>query len=219
MLIIDSSQGVGVSPTHTGIHTHHTSRMTTLTVFLVACSILIIPTGSLISQSFRSHGSIINNIATKPSFIASPHQCPSTTKTTLLHMALGGNYLDNIDNEDNNNNNNNNSNNNNGNNRWGIFGPGRGGSASSRGNNDNNQGRGGGGVGTAIRPQAPNSNYGIGGNRRQQQQQPSSNGGGGGGNGNGNGGVPRVFSIRQPQDLLDFVVEDERLSVGKSLLY
>ena len=130
-------------------------------------------------------------------------------------MALGGNYLDNIDNEDNNNNNNNS--NNNGNNRWGIFGPGRGGSASSRGNNDNNQGRGGGGVGTAIRPPTPNSNYGIGANRRQQQQQPSSSNGGGG-NGNGNGGVPRVFSIRQPQDLLDFVVEDERLSVGKSII-
>ena len=122
-------------------------------------------------------------------------------------MALGGNYLDNIDNDENDN-----MQNGSGQGNWGIFGPTSG--------NNNRRGQGGvaksnnnrssGGVGTAIRP--PNksngnrggapSNYGIGGNRRQQS---------------GNG-VPRVVKIRQPQDLLDFVVEDERLSVGKFLL-
>ena len=120
-------------------------------------------------------------------------------------MALGGNYLDNIDNDENDK-----QNGSGGQGNWGIFGPpsgnnnsrGQGGTA----NPNNRGGGGGGGVGTAIRP--PNnsnsnrgapSNYGIGGNRRQSA---------------GNG-VPRVVKIRQPQDLLDFVVEDERLSVGK----
>ncbi|KAL7544012.1 hypothetical protein ACHAXR_013549 [Thalassiosira sp. AJA248-18] len=51
------------------------------------------------------------------------------------------------------------------------------------------------------RPSGDNNNNW---NRGQQQQ------GGGGG-----GGVPKVFPIRQPQDLLDFVIQDERLSVVK----
>ena len=121
-------------------------------------------------------------------------------------MALGGNYLDNIDNDENDSNQNGG-----GQGNWGIFGPQSGNNNKRRGQggatNPNNRGSGG-GVGTAIRP--PNSsnnrgapsNYGIGGNRRQS----------------GGNGVPRVVKIRQPQDLLDFVVEDERLSVGKFLL-
>ena len=120
-------------------------------------------------------------------------------------MALGGNYLDNIDNAENDN-----MQNGSGQGNWGIFGPPSGNNnRRGQGGTTNFNNRGGGGVGTAIRP--PNnsnsnrgapSNYGIGGNRRQQS---------------GNG-VPRVVKIRQPQDLLDFVVEDERLSVGKFLL-
>jgi len=129
--------------------------------------------------------------------------------TTSQHMALGGNYLDNIDNDENDN-----MQNGSGQGNWGIFGPPSGNNINRRGqggttNSNNNRGSGG-GVGTAIRP--PNgtpsnsnrggapSNYDIGGNRRQQS---------------GGNGVPRVVKIRQPQDLLDFVVEDERLSVGK----
>jgi hypothetical protein len=56
----------------------------------------------------------------------------------------------------------------------------------------------GGGAGTAIRPEG--RNYGPGG-----WNQPS-------------GAPPKIVSIKQPQDLLDFVIQDERLSVGESIL-
>ena len=48
-----------------------------------------------------------------------------------------------------------------------------------------------------------NQDYNIGGNWGQQHQRQ--------------GGVPKVFSLSQPQDLLDLVMQDERLSVGKLL--
>jgi len=166
--------------------------MTVLSSFLVLCSILVVPTAPLSNN---------RNIAR----VFGTTSSGRLTTTTSQHMALGGNYLDNIDNDENDN-----KQNSGGQGNWGIFGP-----PSGNNNNNNRRGQGGttntnnrgsgGGVGTAIRP--PNnsnrrgapSNYGIGGNRRQQS---------------GNG-VPRVVKIRQPQDLLDFVVEDERLSVGK----
>jgi hypothetical protein len=45
---------------------------------------------------------------------------------------------------------------------------------------------------------------------QSQQQQQGGNGGG------GNNGVGlKIVPIKQPQDLLDFVIEDERLSVGE----
>jgi len=56
-----------------------------------------------------------------------------------------------------------------------------------------------GGAGTAIRPNAregQQKSYGVG--------RWSNNG----------GGTPKIVGITQPQDLLDFVIEDERLSVG-----
>ncbi|KAL7555307.1 hypothetical protein ACHAWF_019018, partial [Thalassiosira exigua] len=52
-------------------------------------------------------------------------------------------------------------------------------------------------------------NYGVGGGGGRDRR---SGGGGGGATG---AGVPKVFSIGQPQDLLDFVIQDERLSVVK----
>ena len=52
------------------------------------------------------------------------------------------------------------------------------------------------------------NNFNIGGNRRR----PPNGNGANGGNVNG-GGIPKVVSISQPQDLLDFVIQDERLSV------
>jgi len=169
-----------------------------------------------------------------------PHHCHrapplSTAATTSLHMALGGNYLENMDNDEENppggapgsNENGNDFRDNNGDNRWGFFGnSNNNNNRASRGNNRDGGsngagGRGTTGTGTAIRPSPPpnngtpnvasnartnnnaapiSKNYGIGGgsNRRQQPQ-----------------GVPRVLSIRQPQDLLDFVIQDERLSVVK----
>lgn len=62
----------------------------------------------------------------------------------------------------------------------------------------------GGGAGTAVRPpnQGEGRSYGMGG-----------------WGGNNNAGSPQIVSIKQPQDLLDFVIEDERLSVGKCLLF
>ena len=129
-------------------------------------------------------------------------------------MALGGNYLENMARRGSDD---------------GGGGGGGGDNESDGGGNGGNGGWGGffgaprvggamGGVGrgarTAVRPapggDAPTmsssserGNYGIGG-------------GGGRGGGNGGGGVaPRVVSIRQPQDLLDFVIQDERLSVGE----
>ena len=38
---------------------------------------------------------------------------------------------------------------------------------------------------------------------------------GGGSSWNNNAGGSKIVSIKQPQDLLDFVIEDERLSVGE----
>jgi len=132
-------------------------------------------------------------------------------------MALGGNYLNDIDNNENDSPpGGSDANTNNSNDRWGFFGGGRSSNAKPRGSNRDGGMNGGGntngntnGNGNAIRPSppnngAPNSNnqdYNIGGNRGQQQQR--------------RGGVPKVFSIRQPQDLLDFVIQDERLSVVK----
>ena len=49
-------------------------------------------------------------------------------------------------------------------------------------------------------PNANNQDHNIGGNWGQQQQR--------------RGGVPKVFSIRQPHDLLNLVMQDENLSVG-----
>lgn len=72
---------------------------------------------------------------------------------------------------------------------------------SSRGQGNNssyfNYNKNGGGTGTAapVRP-----NYGMGG----------------GASWNNNAGGSKIISIKQPQDLLDFVIEDERLSVGES---
>ena len=40
---------------------------------------------------------------------------------------------------------------------------------------------------------------------------------GGWGNNANNSGGSKIVSIKQPQDLLDFVIEDERLSVGELL--
>lgn len=168
--------------------------MTVLSSFLVLCSILVVPTAPLSNN---------RNIARV--FGTTSSGRPTTTSQ---HMALGGNYLDNIDNDENDNTQNGGG----GQGNWGIFGP-QSGNNNRRGQggttNSNNRGSGG-GVGTAIRPPNSNSNrggapsnYGIGSNRRQQS---------------GSNGVPRVVKIRQPQDLLDFVVEDERLSVGKFLL-
>ena len=50
-------------------------------------------------------------------------------------------------------------------------------------------------------PNTNNQDYNIGGDWGRQQQQ--------------RGGAPKVFSIRQPQNLSDFVIQDVRLSVGK----
>ena len=165
--------------------------MTVLSSFLVLCSVLVVPTAPLSNN---------RNIARV--FGTTSSGRPTTTSQ---HMALGGNYLDNIDNDENDS-----KQNGSGQGNWGIFGPQSGNNSNRRGQGSttNTNNRGGGGVGTAIRP--PNnsnrggapSNYGIGGNRRQ----------------NSGNGVPRVVKIRQPQDLLDFVVEDERLSVGKFFL-
>ena len=76
-------------------------------------------------------------------------------------------------------------------------------SSGGRGNNsgyfnyggENNKG------GVAVRPNEPNRNYGVGG----------------WGNNANNSGGSKIVSIKQPQDLLDFVIEDERLSVGELL--
>ena len=67
----------------------------------------------------------------------------------------------------------------------------------------NNIPGGGGGGGSGILP--PGNNYGIGRGGRMQ----TLNGG------ESNGIVPRIVSINRPQDLLDFVIQDERLSVGE----
>lgn len=64
-----------------------------------------------------------------------------------------------------------------------------------QGNNSGYFNYGGGGAGTAVRPSGREGGYGVGG-------------------WNSNAGVPKIVSIKQPQDLLDFVIEDERLSVG-----
>lgn len=64
-------------------------------------------------------------------------------------------------------------------------------------------------------------NPGGGGTTRTAVRPPSSltsrnNGNFNNNNNNGGGGiVPLVVSINQPQDLLDFVIRDERLSVGE----
>jgi len=127
--------------------------------------------------------------------------------------------------------NNNNINNNNTNNRWGsLFGQPLSSSVKSTVNRGTGGGEGGGGRGgirTAIRPAPPNNspggmhtnnninvnsndqsapgnNYGIG--RRIQK------------NGAGKvNGIPKIVPINRPQDLLDFVIQDERLSVGELL--
>lgn len=99
-------------------------------------------------------------------------------------------------------------------------GPGTTGSV--RGNNASSGGNGG--TGTAIRP--PSSVDDVHGNNTNNPQQRRSYGLGGGrqkswGPGHreievvGEGMPNKVFGIRQPQDLLDFVIKDERLSVGK----
>lgn len=63
----------------------------------------------------------------------------------------------------------------------------------------------GGGAGTAVRPPPGGSAMGQG----------QGKGYGMGGWGGNNAGTPQIVSIKQPQDLLDFVIEDERLSVGE----
>jgi len=99
-------------------------------------------------------------------------------------------------------------------------GPGTTGSV--RGNNASSSGNGG--TGTAIRP--PSSADDVHGNKTNSPQQQRSYGLGGGrpkpwGPGHreievvGEGMPNKVFGIRQPQDLLDFVIKDERLSVVK----
>eukprot|EP00970_Alexandrium_tamarense_P010507 scaffold2154_cov169-Alexandrium_tamarense.AAC.4 len=161
---------------------------------------------------------------------------PTTTTTTLL-QALGRNYLDQIDGDDSNGNGStsgstNGSNafrdgsvQNPGRNRW-NFGFGRNSNGSGGGSAAQNSiagrqggGRGGGG-GAAIRPptsmNSATNSYGRGGGGPKpwgpQSQQQQQGGHGGGGN---NGAGQKIVPIKQPQDLLDFVIEDERLSVGE----
>lgn len=120
---------------------------------------------------------------------------PPSSSSTALAMALGGSYLEDMGPPE-------------GGDRWGIFGGGR--KAGARGTNRDGGSTTGFGGGTDRRAATggddASKSFGIGGNRR-----------GGGGRGGG-GGNPRVFPIRQPQDLLDFVIRDERLSVGESFL-
>ena len=158
------------------------------------------------------------------------------SSATQLSMALGNqNYLDNMNSNDDNmissggsdyrdginsrsTSNANSSNNSSG--GWGNFfnrkgNNNSGGGPSGRASQDT--GRGQGGVGTAIRPSistsAVNSDRNNGGGGYQQKWRP--NGDDNGGGGGGNKGVSKVMEIRQPQDLLDFVIADERLSVVK----
>ena len=162
--------------------------------------------------------------------------------SSQLSMVLGngGNYLDSMNNNNNSNdddtsnsggsdyrdgiNSRSTSNNNGG--GWGNF-------FNRKGDNNNNNGNNAGGpsgrasqdvnrngVGTAIRPSTStsvntNNNNNVNNNLNnnggyQQKWRPN--------NGSGNtssGGSNKVFEIRQPQDLLDFVIADERLSVVK----
>lgn len=145
----------------------------------------------------------------------------------MILQALGGNYLEDIDNSDENGGGNNQ--------RWGtdnVNSAGRGMSGLSglagRGgdynNGGGNGGRGGGGAGTAIRPPTnTNTNANANTNNNNGVSQPRTSYGPG-------GGVPKrwgpqnnqqmqlrnkVVPIRQPQELLDFVIQDERLSVSK----
>eukprot|EP00986_Skeletonema_menzelii_P014124 scaffold8941_cov145-Skeletonema_menzelii.AAC.9 len=165
------------------------------------------------------------------------------TTASQLSMALGngGNYLDNMNSNNNNNNENDTSNSggsdyrdginsrstsNANNNRantsggggWGNFfnRKGTNGSGGPSGRASQDVGRGS--VGTAIRPSmetTSNANGGTtnGGGYQQKWRPNGSNGGTT--TTNGNATPSKVFEIRQPQDLLDFVIADERLSVVK----
>ena len=205
---------------------HVNNNANALLSFLVACSILVqtAPLSSSINRvrnsRGRSNGKVSSAIGKAisttpklywgaPSFIRhSPSNndlfslSTSTAKSlTSLHMALGGNYLDNIDNDDDDDERSKES-------KWGFsFGPTSKVNRNQQGGSNNSRG---GGVGTAIR-NPPSNNYGIG--RDTRQSSPSSP------NGGRRGGMPRVFAIKQPQDLLDFVIEDEKLSVGKLFNY
>lgn len=121
-------------------------------------------------------------------------------------MALGGNYLDDIDGNENNKS----SNFRNANNPWGGFFGG--------GGQRNGDDEGGGGGGARGNPQ-DGGRTAVGSSSRTTPN-GAPNGGGNNWNNNNNGrqqrqGVPKVFAIRQPQDLLDYVIQDERLSVGE----
>ena len=209
---------------------HVNNNANALLSFLVACSILVqtAPLSSSINRVRNSRGrsngkvsSAIEKAITTtpkvywgaPSFIRhSPSNndlfslSTSTAKSlTSLHMALGGNYLDNIDIDDDDDDDDERHSKES---KWGFsFGPTSKVNRNQQGGSNN---RRGGGVGTAIR-NPPSNNYGIG--RDTIQSSPSSP------NGGRRGGMPRVFAIKQPQDLLDFVIEDEKLSVGKLFNY
>jgi len=113
-------------------------------------------------------------------------------------------------------------------NRWGsLFGQPAS-SAKSKTNRAagvNGGGGGGGGMGgmrTAIRPSPPNNSPGgmisNNNNINNNASSPPSNNYGIGRRMQKNGevdGIPRIVSINRPQDLLDFVIQDERLSVGE----
>ncbi|KAL9181747.1 hypothetical protein ACHAXT_012090 [Thalassiosira profunda] len=164
-----------------------------------ARSSVIAPAGAALPRLHRglNQPSKIYNDASSTSGVHRGGGAPQTA----LQMALGGNYLDDIDDQKDGDT----TNFREGNDRWGIFG-GRSdnnNSAARRGNNRDGGSARGGGAGTAIRPSTPNGSgpgngYRPGGNGGMEPR-----------------GVPRVLSIRQPQDLLDFVIEDERLSVVK----
>eukprot|EP00577_Skeletonema_sp_RCC1716_P003829 CAMPEP_0113377136 /NCGR_PEP_ID=MMETSP0013_2-20120614/3004_1 /TAXON_ID=2843 ORGANISM="Skeletonema costatum, Strain 1716" /NCGR_SAMPLE_ID=MMETSP0013_2 /ASSEMBLY_ACC=CAM_ASM_000158 /LENGTH=1610 /DNA_ID=CAMNT_0000259269 /DNA_START=224 /DNA_END=5056 /DNA_ORIENTATION=- /assembly_acc=CAM_ASM_000158 len=92
-----------------------------------------------------------------------------------------------------------------------------GGGPSGRASQDVGRGNTAAGVGTAIRPSMETtttngSNNGGGPPNGGYTQKWRPNGGN---NNGGNNGVSKVFDIRQPQDLLDFVISDERLSIVK----
>jgi hypothetical protein len=97
---------------------------------------------------------------------------------------LGRNYLDTINEDESNQNRNSGTSGN----RW-SYGYGQGNKAAS-------------GAGTAIRPP------------QQGTSRQGDRGFGIGGGGNAQQGTAKIVPIKQPQDLLDFVIEDERLSVG-----
>lgn len=108
------------------------------------------------------------------------------------------------------------------NNRWGsLFGQPSSSAKSTTNRAGINGGGGMGGMRTAIRPSPPNNSPGgmiSNNNINNNNASPPSNNYGIGRRMQKNGevdGIPRIVSINRPQDLLDFVVQDERLSVGE----